>query len=79
MGIALKDNGRLDEAIAAHRRTIALNPHIAEAYYNLANELREAGQLDDRPWRLSAGRRDQAQTSCNPLQSWRYPARPRAA
>jgi tetratricopeptide (TPR) repeat protein len=36
-GHALKTVGRLDEAIAAYRRCIALRPDIGEAYWNLAN------------------------------------------
>jgi len=42
----LKDIGRLDEAIVAIRRAIALRPSYAEAYSNLGNVLRINGQMD---------------------------------
>ncbi len=36
-GHALKTAGRLDDSIAAYRRTIELAPHLGEAYWSLAN------------------------------------------
>jgi Tfp pilus assembly protein PilF len=37
LGVALKDQGRLDEAIFHFNRTIQLDPEFTEAYNNLAN------------------------------------------
>ena len=36
-GHSLKTSGRLTEAIAAYRRAIAIEPHLGEAYWSLAN------------------------------------------
>ena len=36
----------MDEAIAAYRQAIAINPNYAEAYSHLGNALQEQGQLD---------------------------------
>ena len=36
-GHALKTAGRLDDSIAAYRRSIELAPHLGEAYWSLAN------------------------------------------
>jgi len=36
-GHSLKTSGRLADAIAAYRRAIALEPHLGEAYWSLAN------------------------------------------
>lgn len=37
LGVALKDHGRLDEAVAQFQKTILLEPKFAEAYNNLGN------------------------------------------
>ena len=39
-------SGRLDEAIAACRRAIELEPELAEAHNNLGNALKDQGRLD---------------------------------
>ena len=43
----LQEAGRLDEAIAAYRRAIALKPSLAAAYYNLGSTLRQKGRFDE--------------------------------
>ena len=40
MGNALKDQGKLEEAIEAYNKTLSLNPNYAEAYNNMGNALR---------------------------------------
>ena len=46
LGNALRELGRMDEAIVAWRRTIAIGPH-AFAYYNLARALYERDLIDE--------------------------------
>ncbi|HJV75033.1 MAG TPA: tetratricopeptide repeat protein [Noviherbaspirillum sp.] len=46
-GNALKQQGRLDEAEACYRQTLALKPDFAEAHYNLAWTLHVRGRLDE--------------------------------
>jgi len=47
LGNALRDKGRLDEAIAAIRQAIVLDPNLAGAYSHLGNALKDAGELDE--------------------------------
>jgi tetratricopeptide (TPR) repeat protein len=47
LGIALKDRGKTDEAIAHYRQAIELRPTYAEAHYNLGRLLAQRGDLDD--------------------------------
>ena len=47
LGITLKEQGRLDEALASYNQAIALKPDFAEAYNNLGNTLKELGRLDE--------------------------------
>nr|WP_306422129.1 tetratricopeptide repeat protein [Nostoc sp. CHAB 5715] len=47
MGIALKNQGKLDEAIAQYRKAIQLDPKDADAYYNLGIALKNQGKLDE--------------------------------
>ena len=47
LGIALRDRGETDQAIAHYREAIALRPDYAEAHYNLARLLVARGDLDD--------------------------------
>ena len=37
LGVALKDQGRLDEAVEHFKKTIAIDPKFTEAYNNLGN------------------------------------------
>ena len=47
LGIALHDQGKLDEAIAEYREAIRLKPDYAEAHYNLGIALSDQGKLDE--------------------------------
>jgi tetratricopeptide (TPR) repeat protein len=47
VGVALRQQGKDDEAAAAYRRTISLRPDYTETHYNLGNVLLTGGQLDD--------------------------------
>lgn len=51
----------LDEAAAAYRRAIAVDPHHAEAHFNLGNVLRERGSLNEaeRHFRIAANLNNQ--------------------
>ncbi len=43
LGNALRDARRLEDAVTAYRRAVALNPDYADAHNNLGNALRETG------------------------------------
>ena len=47
LGIALRDQGKLDEAIAEYRKAIRLKPDLAEAHHNLGIALASQGKLDE--------------------------------
>ena len=47
LGNALKDQGKLDEAVACYRRALELKPDFAEAHNNLGNALKDQGKLDE--------------------------------
>ena len=47
LGIALQAQGRLDQAVAAYRQAVALDPDLAEAHNNLGTALREQGRPDE--------------------------------
>jgi tetratricopeptide (TPR) repeat protein len=47
LGIALKNQGKLDEAVAAYRQALRIKPDLAEANSNLGNALRDQGKLDE--------------------------------
>ena len=44
MGGALKDQGKLDDAIEAYTKAISIKPDYAEAYNNMGNALQRARQ-----------------------------------
>jgi tetratricopeptide (TPR) repeat protein len=44
---ALKEQGKLDEAIASYNKTLAIKPDYAEAYNNMGNALKDQGKLDE--------------------------------
>jgi tetratricopeptide (TPR) repeat protein len=43
----LAELDRLEEAVAAYRRALALDPRLADARFNLAQSLVEAGRPDE--------------------------------
>ena len=45
LGIALNNQGKLDEAVAAYRHAIRIKPDFAEVHSNLGNALSEQGKL----------------------------------
>ncbi|MFM6017448.1 MAG: tetratricopeptide repeat protein, partial [Dolichospermum sp.] len=47
LGIALRDQKKLDEAVAAYQKAIELDPKFATAYYNLGIALRGQKKLDE--------------------------------
>jgi tetratricopeptide (TPR) repeat protein len=46
MGNALKDKGKLQEAIEAYNKAISIKPDYAEAYNNLGEAHREAANFE---------------------------------
>ena len=46
LGNAWLRKGRVDRAVAHYREAIAIEPDYADAHYNLANLLRDRGELD---------------------------------
>ncbi len=46
LGVALKSQGRTDEALRHLHRAVELNPNYAEPYYNLGNTMKAQGKLD---------------------------------
>ena len=46
-GAVMKSLGHFDEAIEAYKKTIAIKPDFAEAYYNMGNTLKEQGKLEE--------------------------------
>jgi tetratricopeptide (TPR) repeat protein len=47
LGKALRDTGKLDQAIACYERAIALSPKYAAAYTNLGHVLADKGKVDE--------------------------------
>ena len=47
MGNALKDQGKLEEAIEAYNKALAIKPDYAEAYNNMGNALQDQGKLEE--------------------------------
>lgn len=46
-GVANKGLGRLDAALDSYRRALAIKPDFAEAYYNMANALKDQGKPEE--------------------------------
>ncbi len=47
LGVALKNQDKLDEAIACYKRALKADPNHIEAYNNLGNALKEQKKLDE--------------------------------
>lgn len=47
LGVALKEQSRLEDAAAAYRQAIALAPRHADAWHNLGNALKILGRIDE--------------------------------
>ena len=47
MGFTLQEQGKLEEAIEAYNKALAIKPDYAQAYYNLGNALHEQGKLEE--------------------------------
>ena len=47
MGNILKDQGKLDKATEAYKKSILINPNYAEPCSNLGNALMDKGELDE--------------------------------
>ena len=47
MGNALKDQGKLEEAIEAYNKALAIKPDYAEAYNNMGLTLLDQGKLKE--------------------------------
>ena len=47
MGIALKEQGKLEEAIKAYNKALSIKPDYAEAYNNMGNALKDQGKLEE--------------------------------
>jgi predicted O-linked N-acetylglucosamine transferase (SPINDLY family) len=47
LGITLKNQGKLDEAVAAYRQAIRIKPNLAEAHCSLGITLKNQGKLDE--------------------------------
>jgi len=47
LGVTLKEQGKLEEAIAAYNKALSLKPDYAEAYNNMGNALKEQGKLEE--------------------------------
>ena len=47
MGVALADQGKLEEAIEAYNKALAIKPDYAEAYSNIGVALADQGKLEE--------------------------------
>ena len=47
LGLALSDQGKLEEAIAQYHQALTLDPKYAAVYHNLGNALRDQGKLEE--------------------------------
>ena len=48
LGVAFKNQRKLDEAVACYRRALELKPDYAEAHNNLGNALKDQGNWTKR-------------------------------
>jgi len=47
MGATLQEQGKLEEAIEAYNKALAIKPDYADAYYNMGNALKDQGKLEE--------------------------------
>ena len=47
LAVVLKQNGRIEESLAASKKSVQLNPNDAEAFYNLGIVMQDLGKLDE--------------------------------
>ena len=47
MGIALQDQGKLDDALVAYQKALSFKPDYADAQYNMGNVLKDKGELNE--------------------------------
>jgi tetratricopeptide (TPR) repeat protein len=47
MGVAFKDQGKMEESIKAYNKALSLKPDYADAYYNMADILKDQDKLDE--------------------------------
>ena len=47
MGNALQEQGKLEEAIEAYKKALAIKPDYADAYYNMGIALQDRGKLEE--------------------------------
>jgi tetratricopeptide (TPR) repeat protein len=47
LGVILKSQGKIDDAIEALRKAVLIDPHYADAHYNLGITLQNRGKLDE--------------------------------
>jgi tetratricopeptide (TPR) repeat protein/2-polyprenyl-3-methyl-5-hydroxy-6-metoxy-1,4-benzoquinol methylase len=47
MGNALKDQGKLDEAVGAYTKALSIKPDYSDAYNNMGNALKDQGKPDE--------------------------------
>jgi protein O-GlcNAc transferase len=47
LGGALKEHGRIDDAIVCFKRALAISPNLAEAHNNLGDSFRDLGRFDE--------------------------------
>ena len=44
---ALKEQGKLEEAIKTYNKAIKIKPDFADAYFNMGNVLKDQGKLEE--------------------------------
>ena len=60
MGTALQDQGNLGRGYRVFRKALAIKPDYVAAYYNMANALRDQGNLEEAIEAYSKGPSHQA-------------------